>query len=81
MPNKSKIRVAGQIVWGDESVFIMPSEEFTDLPIGEQWLIMRAAQRAIDRIASNLAQKSAEHNRNLAYEEENESDERNTNNK
>lgn len=55
--------VAAKVVWDEHGVFVSVTESFKALPIGEQWTIMRAAQRALDRIMYNLTDLVTDNNR------------------
>lgn len=60
---KSKVNVAGQIVWDEKGVYFMPAKEFVKRPLGEQWTVMRAAERAMNRIVLRLTDDLSEQNR------------------
>lgn len=75
-PNQSRERLldkkvtkeAGKIAWDERGAFVLVTEDFKRLSLGEQWAIMRAAQRAMDRIVMRLTDDLAEENRNYRYE-------------
>ena len=62
---KSKIQVAGQIVFDDRGVFFMAAKDFDKRPLGEQWNVMRAAERAVSRIVMRLTDELTDYNRSL----------------
>ena len=65
MKKQSKVQVAGQIVWDDRGVYFMAAKGFDTRPLGEQWNIMRAAERAVNRIVMRLTDDLADYNRSL----------------
>ena len=65
---KSKVNVAGQIVWDDKGVYFMAAKGFDRRPIGEQWNVMRAAERAMNRIVMRLTDDLSDYNRSLGHE-------------
>jgi hypothetical protein len=62
---KTKIQVAGQIVWDGKGVYFMAAKGFDKRPLGEQWNVMRAAERAINRIVMRLTDDLSDFNRSL----------------
>jgi hypothetical protein len=62
---KSKIQVAGQIVWDERGVYFMAAKDFDKRHIGDQWNIMRAAERAVNRIVMRLTDDLSDYNRSL----------------
>lgn len=65
---KSKVNIAGQIVWDEKGVYFMAAKGFDSRPLGEQWNVMRAAERAMNRIVMRLTDDLTDQNRNLRYE-------------
>ena len=62
---KSKVNVAGQIVWDERGVYFMAARGFEYRALGEQWSVMRAAERAVGRIVMRLTDDLTDHNRSL----------------
>ena len=60
---KSKERIAGQIAWDDKGAYVRVTTDFASLPRSEQWIIMRATQRAMDKIVSKLTDEIQTNNR------------------
>jgi hypothetical protein len=65
---KSKVNIAGQIVWDEKGVYFMAARNFECRPLGEQWSVMRAAERAMNRIVMRLTDDLTDQNRSLRYE-------------
>ena len=65
---KDKIKIAGQIVWDERGVYFMAAKGFDQRPLGEQWNVMRAAERAVGRIVMRLTDDLADFNRSLGDE-------------
>ena len=65
---KSKVNVAGQVVWDDKGVYFMAAKGFEYRPLGEQWNVMRAAERVMNRIVMRLTDDLTDHNRNLGLD-------------
>ena len=63
--DKGDVRIAGQIVWDDRGVYFLAAQGFEKRPLGEQWNVMRAAERAIGRIVVRLTDDLSEQNRSL----------------
>ena len=62
---KSKVNVAGQIVWDDKGVYFMAAKGFDQRALGEQWNVMRAAERVVGRIVMRLTDDLSDFNRSL----------------
>lgn len=62
---KSKVNVAGQIVWDDKGVYFMAARGFEHRSLGEQWNVMRAAERVMGRIVMRLTDDLSDFNRSL----------------
>lgn len=62
---KSKVNVAGQIVWDDKGVYFMAAKGFEHRALGEQWNVMRAAERVMGRIVMRLTDDLSDFNRSL----------------
>lgn len=67
---KSKLQIAGQVVWDDKGVYFMAAKGFDRRPIGEQWNVMRAAERAMGRIVMRLTDDLTDYNRSRGHDPE-----------
>lgn len=67
---KSKLQIAGQVVWDDKGVYFMAAKGFDRRPIGEQWNVMRAAERAMGRIVMRLTDDLTDYNRSRGHDTE-----------
>jgi hypothetical protein len=55
--------VIGVFIMDSGNVRVHPTQKFASMDVRDQWIAMRAVQRAVDRIVYRLSDEAAEANR------------------